>query len=350
MPSQSQLHPTNQKRTGFTLIEVLVVVSIIAILMAILIPALAAAKKRGRYADNKSFLSGIADAIETYEQTFNDYPAPPAVGLTNTAASKSMSGTQALLLALSYTWYDTTDAKDTSYITAMNGATKVAIPGTNLVVDTLRPTGPRDHGNQTAAGDYKIYAPFFVPGPHDLPAMVPVTAPAVPTKWYPGGVNGMSASPAEFAFPTIIDHYPTPMPILYFRVTPGVTGTVTFDKDGNPSLASGDTPIVADDPSTGVIGMIYREDCIEYTESGGMDATGNGACRPQCPVVPAAVPPVYSPISALNKTAPVADLNLTVLLTGVAKSQVVKGHGNFVLISAGEDRLYGTADDIVVIR
>src|SRR5262245_29105227 len=59
-----RLLPTS--RDGFTLIELLVVIAIIAILTALLLPALATAKERGRRAVCKSNLRQFGQAFTIY--------------------------------------------------------------------------------------------------------------------------------------------------------------------------------------------------------------------------------------------------------------------------------------------
>ena len=64
-------------KSGFTLIELLVVIAILAILMAMLVPALQAARKRGFVAACSSNLRQLGHAYGTYaaEHHFN-YPKP----------------------------------------------------------------------------------------------------------------------------------------------------------------------------------------------------------------------------------------------------------------------------------
>lgn len=64
-----------QARTAFTLIELLVVVGIIAILVAILLPAVAKAKEYGRKVTCGSNMKQIALALQSYADDFGDmYP------------------------------------------------------------------------------------------------------------------------------------------------------------------------------------------------------------------------------------------------------------------------------------
>jgi len=62
-----------KKQTGFTLIELLVVIAIIAILAAILLPALAAAKRKGLRAQCISNMHQVFAACTVYAGDYNDW-------------------------------------------------------------------------------------------------------------------------------------------------------------------------------------------------------------------------------------------------------------------------------------
>src|SRR6266542_3841993 len=61
-------------RIGFTLIELLVVIAIIAVLAAMLLPALARAKDRARTAVCKNNLRQIGVGLTLYVDEFHKYP------------------------------------------------------------------------------------------------------------------------------------------------------------------------------------------------------------------------------------------------------------------------------------
>jgi prepilin-type N-terminal cleavage/methylation domain-containing protein len=88
-------------RTGFTLVEVLVVILIITILIALLVPALGYAVRRGEQMAYVSDLKAIEMALEGYREKYGDYPpdfsdawdGSPAGGWNQTVAYRHIRKT-----------------------------------------------------------------------------------------------------------------------------------------------------------------------------------------------------------------------------------------------------------------
>src|SRR5436190_672523 len=90
-------------RQAFTLVEMLVVISVIIILAGILLPAINKAYKKAQRTATANDLQAIASALEAYKQDFGDYPRVVR-SADLTAGDKThpnpMTGAQVLCFAL----------------------------------------------------------------------------------------------------------------------------------------------------------------------------------------------------------------------------------------------------------
>jgi len=83
MNSRASRGPCGGCLRGFTLIELLVVIAIIAILAALLLPALAAAKRKAKLAQCQNNFHQISLACYIYANDYNDYFPICTVGAYN---------------------------------------------------------------------------------------------------------------------------------------------------------------------------------------------------------------------------------------------------------------------------
>jgi prepilin-type N-terminal cleavage/methylation domain-containing protein len=196
------------KSAGFTLVEVLVTVGIIALLVALVLPAVMHARTTGYVIRTKSDFQAIAMALEAYKGDFGDYPRVPAYGTGFAILGNT-------LIAPGGT------APPPTY-----DSSKTYGPGTSVLFSgapylSLRKTADPSNGNTPASPtNSDFWTPFpyndFCDGP-GFRVRKNVTASGV----YTGKVYGPYLSPEKFKMQglALLDLWGNP--ILYFPAAPG---------------------------------------------------------------------------------------------------------------------------------
>ena len=357
--------------SAFSLVELLVVVGIIVMLLAILMPAIAAARRQARTVDTTAQLRAIASSCEGYYTIFGAYPGLFSDGdvayshrPSNPYGRWSLAGTQNLVLSLIGSAYaapaagTTTiylsgvSAKYTAYVNPP-GAALIA-PGYPAVSGTA--TGPLDQAN---GGQF--YPAFYAPRWGDL-----ATTGGGFTNSDAVVLNGGAAN----ALPTLVDRYTDPLPILYYRKTSGIdggTGAAAAIVSNCPNPLGASIPTgSANSAYAPKAGAAFYAACNdEYTDTGAISASYGQ--------------PLISPSGASFKENPVSSWSASGSMgypnwayfgpgdsrnsTNCALAQFVTNPGTgqpaggFVLIAAGPSRQYGfrgsgtsaTSDNIVVV-
>ncbi|QDV35903.1 type II secretion system protein [Tautonia plasticadhaerens] len=87
--------PASRRRTGFTLVELLVVITILGVLVALLVPAITGAVRRARQSQAEAQINTLAGALASFKAKYGEFPpsrlvfhesgrlaTPPAAGPT----------------------------------------------------------------------------------------------------------------------------------------------------------------------------------------------------------------------------------------------------------------------------
>ncbi|MBI3589199.1 MAG: type II secretion system protein [Candidatus Liptonbacteria bacterium] len=145
-------------RKGFTLIEILVVVAIIAILASIVVYGVGPAQKKARDARRLSDLHGVQTLLEVYHQNAGKYPAASDWATFTTAMTTPPAGTANTKVpddqrAPAKHYLYETDATQSDYV--LGAELEGQLPSTALTTNPLTPgsgipCGPGS-GNQPVA-------------------------------------------------------------------------------------------------------------------------------------------------------------------------------------------------------
>ncbi len=166
-------------RRGFTLIEVLVVITILAILVAFLVPALGGASVRARIVQVKGDISAIEGAIAQFKSDYamdppsgivllenpSDWASPPAALVTEVARSRSILRQIWPQYDFTTTPHDINSDGDTTDRIYLGGAEcLVFFLGGPLLWTDNNSNGTRDVGEYAPVGFSKNPSNPFAPG------------------------------------------------------------------------------------------------------------------------------------------------------------------------------------------
>ncbi len=334
-----------QSARGFSLVELLVVIGIIAVLIGILIPVVGRVRTAARVADTQAFLGQLASAIDNYHGVFHSYPGP-------------LSNDQIRNQTMPASEIDGSPTTPAEYVKLVS-RTQISM-AENLVLGLL--------GGLVRNGANVLYDPTLVgSGPSSLnpsePKRYPPYIDPINLSWrvQPNGkktghyVDDASPGGAtDSEIPEFVDRFVDPMPILYLRARVGA------GRNTGPGQTPGTTnnDIIIDQQNSAV-GQYNLNQISGYTRA------NIGIGRKKLTYVGRTDTPPHG-LNIVNYNATMeqsAPSGLTYSypydaypyfrnnalsgpqVSGV-RNDVARNKDGYILISAGPDRIYGTEDDI----
>lgn len=307
-------------RAGFTLTELLVVLSTLLILMSILIPTIAGVRKKGYEVRTRAMVQKIASACQVY---MGDFHAAPGIlpesqlyGNANNV-NVSVTSTENLTLSLLGGLVPTNG----SYNFNANKTTPLSTNGAL----SLNPSDPKRYN---AYIDYVATEMDWVPGSTNTGNYA---------AQYPPPQNTPAPAPQDSVIPEFLDAYPDPKPIIYMRAHVGAPAVID-DNVSDPLAQQGNA-------------SQYRMVDIT-TYSGG----STGGPQPNQPfnlsfngTVPSANQDSKHFLSWYDALRNEGMTQVDGSGNAVAGSaEVAKGKDGFILIAAGASRAWLAKDAIIV--
>jgi prepilin-type N-terminal cleavage/methylation domain-containing protein len=357
---------TRKRPRGFSLVELLVVIGIIAVLIGILFPVIGKVRTQGHITDTRAFLTQLDGAIQRYYGDFQAYPGP----VPNDECG-----------------YNTTSLvppkpADTIYSTDTGRDLNRNMTGTeNLVLGLLGGLwrNPKNlDSNNNPRPEFDINRLLSAQGPASMNTvgLPKVTAAYVeakniftgPDPVFASKTNGFYRDGSGFAgdteIPEFLDRFPSAMPLLYMRASTGATAPPgvapsAYTKTSNPVIVdSGTSPPVP--PAQYDLRHISGYTALsQASQAKGMSYIGEGkkiradAYKNGDPAnkFPAHGLRTVDPKSSMDKNPPspqvyVYPYDAYAYFSSPTSPNTARSKDGYVLISAGPDRIYGTDDDI----
>lgn len=286
---------------AFTLVELLVVIGIIALLVGLLIPALAAVREQGKATQTRALMKNFGDAVDSFVLTHNRRPGPLSERQHSSDSNhySFISGTENAMLEL------------------MGGLTQRGR-------DVFDLAGLRIYRDDIGMGptiDGVKYDSYFKPNPRDLYYV----------NGQEGGSGGQQAvtnnlpQDGDRALPDLIDAWGTP---IIFWPNSGTRPKGLRDINGRPAVVA----FKSQAGNTGEAAPYYYSSFQSYTNAAAlMVGIGGGS------------PVNERSRSLLAETgSSIGGSNARDLAQAIASHPTLDStpRGGYILISAGKDRIY----------
>lgn len=315
---------SNAKR-AFTVVELLVVISIIVILMGILIPVASKVRQTARAADVKNQVARLSAMMQAYNNDFNAYPGPiPNTQLrgftTNNITTPAMIGAKITMAENVYLGLMGGLKPATAWTAAapvLEFDKNIAGQGPRYLSSTpkkLPPYGDNTDLTSHATGNPPVFDGHFVDG------------------------NDIAADDSDV--PEFVDRFPDAMPFLILRARVGIVTTpngpvVTALPSSTAQYDQTQVTPYTGATGGGYIGVGKTQDS-EWTNlpfpNHGFNLAPDASLTTKRPDPPPA-----------TWTYP---YNIHAALRHPTLADTPKQKDGYMIISAGIDRVYGTRDDI----
>lgn len=292
----------DEPRRGFTLVELLVVIGIIALLVGLLLPALAAVREKGKITQTKTLMKNFGDAVDSFELTHNRKPG--ALSERQLASDSNnylrLSGTENALLELVGGL-------------SPNGGDEFDIAGIHVWRDDIG-LGPVINGTK--------YGSYFKPNPRDL--------------YYVRGQLGQTdvennlPQDGVVALPDLIDSFGAP---IIFWANSGSKSKGLRDISGRPAVVA----FNVQSGNTNQAAPYYYSSFQSYANSDKLSVGGGGG----------------SPVDQHTRSY-LAESGSSITGPALQLAQAIASHptldsvprGGYILMSAGKDLIYFSKEQV----